>query len=94
MSKLTRRTFLRAFGAAGAMSLAACSGGNAEPAADEGGEQTEEAGANAIAVCLASEPDTIDPALNAAVDGATMISHFFAGLAKWNMEGDAFVIQP
>ena len=103
MSKLTRRNFLRAFGAAGAMSLAACSGGNAEPAADEGGEETEEggeetaepeAGANAIAVCLSSEPDTIDPALNSAVDGATMISHFFAGLAKWNMEGDAFVIQP
>ena len=36
-----------------------------------------------ISVCLASEPDTLDPALNSAVDGATMISHLFAGLAKW-----------
>lgn len=36
-----------------------------------------------LAVCLASEPDTLDPALNSAVDGATMVSHLFAGLAKW-----------
>ena len=36
-----------------------------------------------IAVCLASEPDTIDPALNSAVDGATLIAHLFSGLAKW-----------
>ena len=36
-----------------------------------------------ISVCLASEPDTIDPALNSAVDGATLITHLFSGLAKW-----------
>ena len=36
-----------------------------------------------MAVCLSSEPDTIDPALNSAVDGATMVSHLFSGLAKW-----------
>ena len=36
-----------------------------------------------IAVCLASEPDTLDPALNSSVDGATMVSHLFSGLAKW-----------
>ena len=38
---------------------------------------------DSISVCLASEPDTLDPALNSAVDGATMISHLFSGLAKW-----------
>lgn len=38
---------------------------------------------NELAVCLASEPDTLDPALNSAVDGATMVAHLFAGLAKW-----------
>ena len=27
-----------------------------------------------INVCIASEPDTLDPALNSAVDGATMIT--------------------
>lgn len=36
-----------------------------------------------LAVCLASEPDTLDPALNSAVDGATMCAHLFSGLAKW-----------
>ena len=36
-----------------------------------------------ISICLSSEPDTLDPALNSAVDGATMVSHLFAGLAKW-----------
>ncbi|MBQ7801217.1 MAG: hypothetical protein IJ375_02705 [Oscillospiraceae bacterium] len=39
-----------------------------------------------ISVCLASEPDTIDPALNSAVDGATLVSHLFAGLAKWGTD--------
>lgn len=36
-----------------------------------------------INVCLASEPDTIDPALNSTVDGASMDVHLFSGLAKW-----------
>ena len=36
-----------------------------------------------IAVNFASEPNTIDPALNSAVDGAVMINHIFEGLYKW-----------
>ena len=43
---------------------------------------------DSLPVCLASEPDTIDPALNSAVDGATMLSHLFAGLAKWAQNED------
>lgn len=39
-----------------------------------------------ISVCLASEPDTIDPALNSAVDGATLLAHLFSGLAKWEKD--------
>ena len=39
-----------------------------------------------ISVCIASEPDTLDPALNSAVDGATLASHLFAGLAKWDQD--------
>ena len=38
---------------------------------------------DSISVCIASEPDTIDPALNSALDGGTMTSHLFAGLTKW-----------
>ena len=39
---------------------------------------------DSLAVCLASEPDSLDPAKNSAVDGATMLVHLFAGLAKWD----------
>ena len=48
-------------------------------------DKTNEEGTatSTLAVCLASEPDTLDPALNSAVDGATMVSHLFSGLAKW-----------
>jgi oligopeptide transport system substrate-binding protein len=60
-------------------SLAACGGG------DSGGEETA---ALDIAVCLASEPSTIDPALNSSVDGAVMIQHAFEGLIKWVDDGD------
>ena len=50
---------------------------------------TAEEAKTSIAVCLASEPDTLDPALNSAVDGATLTSHLFSGLATWaqNAEG-------
>lgn len=48
----------------------------------------KEAKYNSIAVCLASEPDTIDPALNSAVDGATLISHLFTGLTQWSQTKD------
>ena len=41
-----------------------------------------------LAVCIASEPQTIDPALNSAVDGATMLAHLFSGLAKWAQKAD------
>ena len=45
-----------------------------------------------INVCLSSEPDTLDPALNSAVDGATMISHLFAGLAKWSQDANGNLV--
>jgi oligopeptide transport system substrate-binding protein len=62
--------------------LAACNnGGSTEPKTDDKGGET--ASASSIAVCIASEPDTIDPALNSAVDGATLLAHLFSGLAKW-----------
>ena len=45
-----------------------------------------------ISVCLASEPDTIDPALNSTVDGATMTAHLFSGLAKWEQDASGKLI--
>ena len=58
------------------LSLAAC-GGSSEKKADA---------VTTLPICLASEPDTLDPALNSAVDGATMIIHLFSGLAKWSID--------
>ena len=49
-------------------------------------------GKTALNVCLASEPDTIDPALNSAVDGATLVSHLFAGLAKWAQDDNGNLV--
>ncbi len=40
-----------------------------------------------LSVCLAAEPNSIDPAINSAVDGAIMIQHFFEGLFKWVDDG-------
>ena len=47
---------------------------------------------DSINVCLASEPDTLDPALNSAVDGATMVAHLFSGLAKWAQDANGKLV--
>ena len=62
------------------LSLAACGGKKSGVPKD------------ALAVCIASEPDTLDPALNSALDGATMTSHLFAGLAKWSQDANGNLI--
>lgn len=64
---------------------------------EPGEEPTEpvEPGTSLIAVSLSSEPDTLDPALNSAVDGATLIVHLFSGLAKWSVDAEGnYVIVP
>ncbi len=72
------------------LSLAACSSGQTNESAAPG-ESGAPAGSS-IAVCIASEPDTIDPALNSAVDGATLVSHLFSGLAKWAQDDSGKLI--
>ena len=72
------------------LALAAC-GSKQEPA--QGSADAEPAAAgSSLAVCLASEPDTIDPALNSAVDGATLLAHLFSGLAKWSQDADGNLV--
>ena len=63
-----------------ALTFAACGSGGSNKKGNNG--DTPEA--TEISVCLASEPATLDPALNSAVDGATLVSHLFSGLAKEN----------
>ena len=73
------------------VSLAACGGAKKDEKTDKG-DDSKKADVNLdetkIEVCIASEPDTIDPALNSAVDGATLLVHLFSGLAKWEMNAD------
>ncbi len=45
-------------------------------------------GNDRLVVCAGPNPDTIDPALNSAVDGATMIIHAFSGLMGWEKQAD------
>ena len=41
-----------------------------------------------VTVNFASEPMTMDPALNSSVDGAVMANHLFEGLMKWEDNGE------
>ena len=86
---------LLALSLAGVMSLgllAGCGGGGnaTTPAPGDttapGDTSAPSAGFN-MSVCIASEPQTIDPALNSAVDGAIMTQHMFEGLMKWSDSG-------
>lgn len=43
--------------------------------------------ATTLRVCLASEPDKLDPALNSSVDGACLAVNSFCGLYTYNAEG-------
>ncbi|MDR2760080.1 MAG: peptide ABC transporter substrate-binding protein [Spirochaetaceae bacterium] len=47
------------------------------------GETTQQSAATQITAVFGSEPNTIDPALNSAVDGAIYLSHAFEGLYKY-----------
>lgn len=76
--------------------FAGCGSKNDTPATDnktsaeaENTGDTGDAGTlENISVNLASEPQSIDPALNSAVDGAIMIQHLFEGLMKWEDSGE------
>ena len=97
--KNTKKFLALALASVMAVSVAACgssSSTNDTSAADsstttEAADTTASADGYNLAVCLASEPMTIDPALNSAVDGTIMANHMFEGLVKWvdNGSGEA-----
>ena len=81
------------------LSLAACGGKSTTETTQAAAETTAAAKSSAaettaeadgfnLAVCLASEPQTLDPALNSTVDGAIMTQHMFEGLAKYANDGN------
>ena len=93
---MTNRKRLLALALVGVMSLgmllSGCGGTSAQspspsPSASAPAESTPAEGFD-MAVCIASEPQTIDPALNSAVDGAIMTQHMFEGLMKWSDSGN------
>jgi oligopeptide transport system substrate-binding protein len=59
--------------------ILSCTGGNTKSSAS-----TRE---NTVSACVGSEPNTIDPALNSAVDGAMYLQHAFEGLYKYEDSG-------
>lgn len=67
--------------------LVACNGKDSDKGTT-GSDSEPVAASNEMSVCLASEPDTIDPALNSSVDGGTMCAHLFAGISKWAQDED------
>ena len=71
-----------------ALSMVACGDSAKTGGNTEGGEPAATADANVLNVSIASEPASLDPALNSAVDGATMLVHLFSGLAKWEQKDD------
>ena len=74
------------------VSMVAC-GTEQKPQETQGAQGNEPAETGtSLSVCLASEPDTLDPALNSAVDGATMVSHLFSGLAKWAQDEEGKLV--
>ncbi len=76
-----------------ALSLVACGDTNVSTETGAASTETEVTeAATSLAVCLASEPATLDPALNSAVDGATMVAHLFSGLAKWAQDAEGNLV--
>jgi oligopeptide transport system substrate-binding protein len=86
-----KRLFALMLAATMTLSLVACgdsakTGGDTATGSSEPAETTVDA--NVLNVSIASEPASLDPALNSAVDGATMLVHLFSGLAKFEEKAD------
>ena len=72
-----------------AVSMLATACGGAKNSSDNGSaDSTESASANELNVQVGPSPETIDPALNSAVDGANMIIHAFEGLLKFDQDNN------
>ncbi|HZK27376.1 MAG TPA: peptide ABC transporter substrate-binding protein, partial [Thermoclostridium sp.] len=58
-----------------------------KPEGEKGEEGSSAAKVETLEVCVGPDPDTIDPALNSSVDGATLIIHAFEGLMTLDKDG-------
>lgn len=85
-----KKRLARALAVAVAVSLLAtgCGGSSGGGSGSSGGGGDETASANSVDVQVGPTPETIDPALNSAVDGANMILHAFEGLLKFDQDNN------
>ena len=85
---LTLLTVLAGCGSS-ASTGAASDAGSADAGSETAAESTASSDAgNALDVQVGPSPETIDPALNSAVDGANMIIHAFEGLLKFDKDNN------
>lgn len=74
------------------MGLSACGGSSSSSSTpgSSGDAQTPSVSPDAseLAVCIGPDPETIDPALNSASDGSSLIKHAFEGLLRTDPNGD------
>ena len=84
MKRISRRNFLKVAGvSAAALGLAACGGSKSGSTATSGSTAGSTAGGTNTAgftVQYGSNPETLDPALNSAIDGANTIITIFEPL--------------
>ncbi len=88
---LLASTVLSGCGGGGAASTGDAGSAETGAAADAGGagaSGTAAAGGTQLDVQVGPSPETIDPALNSAVDGANMILHAFEGLLKFDKDNN------
>jgi len=69
-------------------SLAACAKSTPTPETPKPNEPAPSENADSITVNVGAYPNSIDPALNSAVDGATYIIHAFSGLVGYKQNAD------
>ncbi|MDR0375374.1 MAG: peptide ABC transporter substrate-binding protein [Treponema sp.] len=69
------------------LGIASCQKKTVETAQEAAPQAAQEAAASSITVVFGSEPNTIDPALNSAVDAAIYAEHLFEGLYKYEDNG-------
>ena len=73
----------------GAMTMSLLSGcGSSGKATDTAATASNVSSDAKLSVCIASEPDHLDPALNATVDGAALAVNSFVGLYTYNEAGE------
>ena len=65
--------------------LSGCGGGGSTDT-NKGGQETQTAEGNNLVVEIGPDPETIDPALNSAIDGANMIIHLFEPLLNFDKD--------